>query len=85
LSVTIQYPRGGGLVVVYADSFRGVPLDRVMLHELGHVLGLPRNGGSYLMSPNYSPSDYACIDRATVEAVAALRNLPLNELNWCIY
>ncbi len=85
LAVTVQYPRGGGLILVYADRLGGARLDLVMLHELAHALGLQHNSGGYLMSADFSRAHYACIDRRTVEALAALRHLPLNELNWCTY
>ena len=52
-------------------------------HELGHVLGLPHDPASRLMSPILDPLRQQCIDKTTVAAVARMRDLPLDQLNWC--
>ena len=38
---------------------------------------------SRLMSPILDPLGQQCIDKATVAAVAKMRGLPLDQLNWC--
>jgi hypothetical protein len=35
------------------------------------------------MAAHYHPTSQRCVDRATVEAVAAKRGLPLAQMNWC--
>ena len=35
------------------------------------------------MSPTHDPVGQQCIDKATVAAVAEMRGLPLDQLNWC--
>jgi predicted Zn-dependent protease len=52
-------------------------------HELGHVLGLLHDPASRLMSPVHDPAGQRCIDKATIAAVARMRGLPIDELNWC--
>jgi hypothetical protein len=52
-------------------------------HELGHVLGLLHDPASRLMSPVHDPAGQPCIDKATIAAVARMRGLPIDELNWC--
>ncbi len=55
-----------------------------MLHELGHVLGLNHNPRSRLMSTDYVLDKQGCVDKVTVETLATHKQLPLNELNWCV-
>ena len=83
LAATLGPPKEGGLVAVFVDRLIGVELSRVMLHEFGHALGLDHNPRSHLMASRYVEDEHKCIDKATVELVAAHWNLPLNELNWC--
>jgi hypothetical protein len=72
----------GGRMVVYVDRIGTRDLRGIVLHEMGHVLGLNHDLGR-LMGPRYRPTADQCIDRATVEAVAARHNLPAASLNWC--
>lgn len=83
LAVTMPQPTEGGLVIVFVDRLIGVDLKGVMLHELGHTLGLDHDPRSHLMASRYLRDDQKCIDKATVEIAAALLRLPLAELNWC--
>jgi hypothetical protein len=83
LAVTLGAPAGGGLVVVMLDRLGTRDLAGVMRHELGHVLGLGHDAHGGVMAAHYSPFDQGCIDRRAVQAVAAARHLPVDELNWC--
>jgi hypothetical protein len=84
IAATLNMPAGGGMVVVSSQRLKQLNLENVMLHELGHVLGLTHNPRSRLMSTDYALDRQGCVDKVTVEALATLRQLPLNELNWCV-
>jgi Matrixin len=73
----------GGLMVIHVGRIGRRDLGGVVMHELGHVLGLGHNPKGGLMAAHYHPTSQQCIDRATVEAVAAKRGLPAASLNWC--
>src|SRR5207253_9723328 len=73
LAITQSLPRGGGLVIVYLDRLGNRDLGGVMLHELGHALGLGHDANGRLMSAHYSGNNQRCIDRAAVMALAAKR------------
>jgi hypothetical protein len=75
-------PAGGGLLIVYLDRIGGRNLDGIMLHELGHVLGLKHEGRG-LMAAEYNPHDQKCVDYPAMVQVAALHDLPLQKLRWC--
>lgn len=87
LALTQPVPSGGGAIVLYVNRLGGRDLGAVLLHELGHVLGLNHendNGGEGgLMSAYYSAHAQSCVDRRTVARIAAGRRLPLEQLNWC--
>lgn len=83
LAVTQRLPGGGALMILYDDAIGGADLGNIVLHELGHALGLEHDPATRLMSANYLTDRQGCIDEATVKALAALRGLPIDELNWC--
>lgn len=82
LAVLQPMPHGGGVVMIFRETAVAA-LATAVRHELGHVLGLSHDPESRLMSPIHDPLVQQCIDKATVAAVARLRGLPLEELNWC--
>jgi hypothetical protein len=82
LAHTQPVPGAGGLMIVYLDRIGTRDLGGVVMHELGHVLGVG-HGEKGLMAAHYHPADQQCVDKATVAAVAAKRRLPVNQLNWC--
>ena len=82
LAVTQPLPGSGGLMIVYVDRIGTRDLGSVVMHELGHVLGVG-HGEKGLMAAHYHPADQQCVDKATVAAVAAKRRLPMDQLNWC--
>ena len=69
-------------MIVYRDRIGMRDLGSVVMHELGHVLGLG-HGPKGLMAAHYHPTDQQCVDKATIADVAAQRRLPINQLNWC--
>jgi hypothetical protein len=82
LAHTQAVPGAGGLMIVYLDRIGMRDLGSVVMHELGHVLGVG-HGEKGLMAAHYHPTDQQCVDKATITAVAAKRRLAVNQLNWC--
>jgi hypothetical protein len=83
LAATYSATGIGGVMVIYVDRIGRRDLGGVVMHELGHVLGLGHSGKGGLMAAQYHPTSQRCVDHGTVEAVAAKRGLPPAELNWC--
>jgi hypothetical protein len=73
----------GGRLVIFVDRVGTRDLRGIVLHELGHVLGLGHDTGGNLMSARYSLTAEQCVDKPSVEAIAARRKLPADRLNWC--
>ena len=82
LAHTQPLPGSGGLMIVYVDRIGTRDLGSVVMHELGHVLGVG-HGEKGLMAAHYHPTDQQCVDKATIAAVAAQRRLAVDQLNWC--
>jgi hypothetical protein len=82
LAHTQPLPGSGGLMIVYVDRIGTRDLGGVVMHELGHVLGVG-HGEKGLMAALYHPTDQQCVDKATIAAVAAKRRLAVDQLNWC--
>jgi hypothetical protein len=76
-------PMSGPMISqVFVQRLGNRDLKALMLHELGHMLGLPHaNAG--VMSPDYDLIGWRCIDKTTATALAIKRNLPLGQFNWC--
>lgn len=85
LALTLVLPAPSATIVLFVDRMRGARIDRVMLHEIGHALGLQHDPPGHLMQEQYRGNEQICIDRAAVEKLAQLRGIPVRELNWCTY
>jgi hypothetical protein len=83
LAATYPVTDVGGLMVIYVERIGRRDLGGVVMHELGHVLGLGHSTKGGLMAARYHATSQQCVDRVTVEAVAAKRGLPMARLNWC--
>lgn len=75
---------GAPLVYVVADRIGTRDLKSIVLHEIGHTLGVDhiRIKGT-LMFPYY-PFGRTCVDEVTVAAVATLRRYERSHLNHCV-
>ena len=82
MAVLQPMPQGGGVVMIFRETAVAA-IATAVRHELGHVLGLAHDPASRLMSPIHDPLVQQCIDKATVAAVAHMRGLSLDQLNWC--
>ena len=78
-----ELTNGGGMVVVFADKVGNRDLGQIMLHEMGHVLGLGHDNAGRLMSPHYAGNAQQCIDKGAVQAVARVKGLAFGAMNWC--
>lgn len=83
LALTQPVSSGGGAIILYVNRLGDRDPGAVLLHELGHVLGLSHEAEGGLMSAYYSAHAQSCVDRRTVARIAAGRRLPLEQLNWC--
>ena len=83
LAATYPVAVVGGLMVIYVERIGRRDLGGVVMHELGHVLSLGHSTKGGLMAAHYHATSQQCVDRTTIEAVAAKRGLPLAQLNWC--
>lgn len=81
-------PMGGGVLLVLDGALkpsadRPLTLRDVMMRELGHLAGLRHTTQTELLSGQYLLGDKSCVTRATAAAIATLRDVPVESLNWC--
>jgi hypothetical protein len=83
LAQTHDLANGGHLVLVFADRIGRRDLNGILLHEMGHALGLGHDAKGQLMQAHYHGKAQQCIDKGAVYSLAAQRRLPFDQLNWC--
>jgi hypothetical protein len=83
LAQTHELAHGGQLMLVFSERVGSRDLNGILLHEMGHALGLGHDAKGLLMHAHYASHKQQCIDRAAVHTLAAQRRLPFDELNWC--
>lgn len=71
---------GGNRIWVVSDRVSG-KLFGVMLHEIGHLLGLPHRSG--LMAPKYHIG-MQCVDYEAVSMVGFVYGIDNDRLNYCL-
>ena len=81
-------PMGGGVLLVLDGALkpsadRPLTLRDVMMRELGHLAGLRHTTQTELLSGQYLLGDKSCVTRAPAAAIATLRDVPVESLNWC--
>lgn len=74
---------GGRHIYLIRDRLDNTDVKFIAMHELGHALGAEHGGGG-LMSIPYNKGRWQCIDRYTMQQVAAHERLPAENLNYCV-
>lgn len=73
------------VVYIVRDRLKTQDIFGITLHEVGHILGAAHDSENDLMYPTYSLTGYECIDRRTIDQVAAVNHLDSASLNACYY
>lgn len=73
----------GHLFVVLGDAIGSKDLHKILLHEIGHLMGSDHVNAPSLMYPAYGYKQMGCIDKLTLAMVAEYRDIDLNHLNYC--
>ena len=73
-----------GVIYIVHDRIGRRDLTGIVMHELGHVLGLRHDAGGRLMSPYATKDAQKCIDKGTVRALALAHGFDLEVFNWCV-
>lgn len=83
LAFTIRV--GGHIIYVVRNDIESEDdLRRLMMHEEGHTLGAKDIHDEHsLMNWSYIPVYFQCIDLRTLEQIAPVQGLPLEQLNYC--
>lgn len=74
----------GNRIYFVRDRFLSDAVHGISLHEIGHLLGA-QHDDVYLMKPHYNWYDYRCVDKHTMEEVAAYQHISMDKVNYCVY
>lgn len=73
----------GHYMYIIRDRMRANDVQRIALHEFGHLLG-SEHVGLHVMYPYYAWGRYNCIDWATAREVAMHWGMSPDRLNFCV-
>ena len=73
---------GGNTIKIAHDDVPQGSLKAVMMHEIGHILGVT-HGGDGLMRKRFASSIRTCIDQWTARQVELALWLPSKSVRWC--
>ncbi len=74
---------GAPLVHVVSERIGTRDLRTIVMHEIGHTLGLPHVPVKGTLMFPYYPFGVDCIDRITAQALATIRRLDWHHLRFC--
>jgi len=74
---------GSHEVFVVADRIGTRKLSLIMMHELGHDLGLTHDDIEYTLMFPYAERQPPCIDKITMLRIATRFDFDINHLNYC--
>jgi hypothetical protein len=71
-------------IVIISDRFGSRSMKDIVMHEIAHLLGADHVNAPSLEYPYYSQYQYSCIDKITVAQVAKKRDIPFEQLQYCL-
>lgn len=74
---------GGNLLYIVRDRIIEEDVYPIMLHELGHIMGLEHNGDR-LMNPIYNKEKYKCIDKGSMIEFGKTNNIDIERFTYCL-
>lgn len=81
-SITLAYANeiGGNIIVVIDDRSKNKKLKSIIMHEIGHLLGLHHIENS-LMNSYYNGLE--CVDKNTAKALSTVIGLEMSNIRYC--
>lgn len=74
---------GGDHLYIVRDRMGNSDIFGVMMHEIGHLLGL-KHMGERLMRSRYGRAEFQCIDYETIFRLVVKWKFPIEGLNYCV-
>jgi hypothetical protein len=75
---------GGRDIWIIRDRILGDEVLGVVLHELGHALGVPHLGETSIMY-RYAGGEGKCVDKETIDVVAGIWNWDPRSMSYCLH